>query len=68
MSLTPRQDRSFRYAAYLVRLWQDGQAGQWRASAQSALTGEMMLFASLAELFLYLEAQTAAHQTNDVEM
>jgi hypothetical protein len=68
MSFSPNLDKPASYAAYLVRLWQDGQAGQWRASAQSAQTGEKTLFASLAELFVFLESQTVAHPTDDVEM
>ena len=68
MTFQPTQERPSGYAAYLVRLWQDGQAGQWRASAQSVQTGEKMLFASLAELCVYLESQTAAHPNDDVEM
>jgi hypothetical protein len=68
MASQPTRDKSPAYAAYLVRLWQDGQAGQWRASAQSVQTGEKTLFASLSELFMFLESQTAAHPNNDVEM
>jgi hypothetical protein len=64
MSFPPNPEKLSSYAAYLVRLWQDGQAGQWRASAQSAQTGERTLFASLAELFIFLESQTAAHPTD----
>jgi hypothetical protein len=48
------------YTAYLVRLWQDSGQGSWRASAQSVQTGERVLFASLAELFAFLEGQTLA--------
>ncbi len=48
------------YKAYLVRLWQDNDRGLWRASAHSVHTGEKVLFASLAELFTFLEGQTLA--------
>jgi hypothetical protein len=68
MASQPNRDKSSNYAAYLVRLWQDGQAGQWRASAQSVQTGEKTMFASLSELFMFLESQTSAHPNNDVEM
>ena len=68
MTFQPTQEKQPSYVAYLVRLWQDGQAGQWRASAQSAQTGERTLFASLSELFVFLESQTAAYPNdNDVE-
>jgi len=65
MTLQPNPEKSSSYVAYLVRLWQDSQAGQWRASAQSAQTGERTLFASLSELFVFLESQTAAYPNND---
>jgi hypothetical protein len=68
MAFQSNLDKPSRYAAYLVRLWQDGQAGQWRASAQSVRTGNITLFASLAELFVYLESQTAADAIDNVEM
>ena len=68
MAFPPMPDKPSSYAAFMVRLWQDGHAGQWRASAQSVQTGEKTLFASLAELFVYLEAQTTTHPTDDVEM
>lgn len=48
-----------RYCAYLVRLWQDNQNDEWRASAQSAQSGETVRFANLAQLFAFLQAQTA---------
>lgn len=53
------------YAAYLVRLWQDSAGEPWRASAQSAHTGETVRFASLVELCTFLEAQTLAHSNAD---
>jgi hypothetical protein len=53
------------YKAYLVRLWQDSQHGPWRASVQSAQTGEKVLFASLAELFAFLEEQTEPRPADD---
>lgn len=46
------------YIAYLVRLWQESPHAPWRASAQCASTGEKIYFATLAELFAFLESQT----------
>ena len=48
--------------SYLLRLWQTEQGGSsvWRASLESAHTGERRGFASLAELYVYLEQATAA--------
>jgi len=60
MSFRPKVPKLPNYTAYLVRLWQDSPQGHWRASAQSVQTGEKVLFASLAELFAFLEGQTLA--------
>lgn len=46
------------YTAYLVRLWQENEQSPWRASAQSAVTGEKVYFADLESLFAFLQAQT----------
>lgn len=46
------------YNAYLVRLWQETPHTPWRASAQCASTGQKYYFTTLAELFVFLEAQT----------
>lgn len=48
------------YSAYLVRLWQETPHTPWRASAQCARTGQKRYFATLAELFAFLETQTLA--------
>jgi hypothetical protein len=47
-----------RYKAYLVRFWQEGEQEPWRASAQSVQSGEVVHFATLHELFIFLEMQT----------
>jgi hypothetical protein len=48
-----------RYFSFLLRLWLAGTDGKpiWRASLESPLTGEHLGFASLKELFAFLEAQ-----------
>ena len=50
-----------RYVSYLLRLWQvlskDGLV--WRASLEHASTGECRGFACLADLFAFLEQETA---------
>ena len=46
------------YSAYLVRLWQEDAQRPWRASVQSVRTGEKFFFATLDELFAFLQAQT----------
>lgn len=44
------------YHSYLLRLWQEpnGSHLQWRASLQSAQTGENYHFASLEALFAFI--------------
>lgn len=47
------------YRAYLVRLWRDDAQEPWRASAQSVQSGELVRFATLQELFAFLEMCTS---------
>ena len=51
-----------RRLSYLLRLWQTEQEGTlvWRASLQSAHTGQRQGFASLAELYAFPEKEIAA--------
>ena len=51
-----------RSISYLLRLWQAEHEGTlvWRASLESAHTGERRGFASLAELYAFLQQETAA--------
>jgi hypothetical protein len=53
------------YRAYLVRLWQDGPQADWRASAQSARTGDTVRFADVDALFAFLLRQTQQTQLDD---
>jgi hypothetical protein len=48
------------YQSYLLRLWRTSSRGKpvWRASLESAQTGERRGFADLASLFAFLEQQT----------
>ncbi len=46
------------YRAYLIRLWREDAHATWRASAQSVQNGEMIHFATLHELFAFLEIHT----------
>jgi hypothetical protein len=57
-SSSPRMtERQRPYLAYLLRLWQVRDKGQigWRASTENVHSGEQRGFASLAELFTFLE-------------
>jgi len=49
-----------RYLSYLLRLWQtsDGEELLWRASLEMPGTGDRRGFASLKDMFDFLEAQT----------
>jgi len=49
---TPTQ--TFTYRAFVLRIWCDGAVGPWRASLQSVVTGERVLFNSLEHLCVYL--------------
>ena len=52
-------DRRRGYRAYLLRLWQveAEEDAPWRASVESPQTGERRGFASLAELWAFLEKE-----------
>jgi hypothetical protein len=47
------------YVAYLLRLWQaeGGENAPWRASLESPQSGERQGFASLMDLFTFLEKE-----------
>jgi len=48
------------YLSYLLRLWRvsDEEKAIWRASLESSHTGERKGFASLDDLFTFLEKET----------
>jgi len=54
------------YQAYLLRLWRARYKGkwQWRASLESPHTGERQAFASLEQLFTFLDERCGS-QTAD---
>ena len=56
-----------RYVSYLLRLWQTQREGVlvWRASLESPTTGEREGFAGLADLYAFLEQETAPVGEND---
>jgi hypothetical protein len=55
-------EESHEYYSFLLRLWQTSSRGKvvWRASLESAQTGERCGFADLASLIAFLEQQTSA--------
>jgi hypothetical protein len=50
-------DQGTIYKAFLVRIWQDSPTSPWRASAQAVHSGEIVRFASLSALMLFLRTQ-----------
>jgi hypothetical protein len=58
-----------RYESYLLRLWESDEAGQlvWRASLESADTGERRGFADLDSLLAYLETVCQTLLPNDAK-
>ncbi len=55
-----QNENSTRYHAYLLRLWRDngGEPALWRASLESPQVTERLSFASLVDLFAFLEQET----------
>ena len=51
------------YQSYLLRLWRTSSRGKptWRASLESAQTGERRGFADLESLFVFLVQQTTSN-------
>jgi len=56
-----------RYRSYLLRLWQtrDGEKHVWRASLESPGTGQRHGFASLEDLFTFLQVQVSQVESQD---
>lgn len=43
------------YHAYLLRFWRESELSSWRASLQDARTGQTLGFASMDELYQFLD-------------
>jgi hypothetical protein len=63
-----------RYLSYLLRLWQESAGGPlgsdaplWRASLESPQSEQRKGFASLVDLFAFLEKETGSRAPGDVE-
>lgn len=56
-----------RYISCLLRLWQTDDGGQyvWRVSLEYPASGERLGFASLADLFVYLESELGREDKED---
>jgi hypothetical protein len=59
--VNPVSGKERRYVSYLLRLWQVPSKDElvWRASLEHASTGTRRGFACLADLFTFLEQETA---------
>jgi hypothetical protein len=64
--MTNRDRKNKGYRSYLLRLWQTESEGKtvWRASLESPITKRRQGFASLQDLFSFLQAQ-AAHMEEE---
>jgi len=49
------------YYAYLLRCWRENAAAPWRATLENPHSGEIIGFASLEQLYQFLERQTGQH-------
>lgn len=60
-----RNKTKVRYFSYLLRLWETDDGGRriWRASLEFPATGERRGFASLTDLFIYLEHETDSEKS-----
>jgi hypothetical protein len=60
-------DEPHEYHSFLLRLWRTSSHGNavWRASLESAQTGERCGFADLASLIAFLEEQTGDDASQD---
>jgi len=50
------------YRLYVLRVWRNGRDDPWRASLDCARTGERLPFATLLELYAFLESETGDAQ------
>ena len=65
MSVPKETRKQNDYVSYMLRMWHDGgdegpspsKEAPWRASLQSPRTGDLVGFASLEELFCFLQRQ-----------
>ena len=48
---------TIQYGAYLIRFWRETPTEDWRASAQSVLSGEIVRFGSIRDLFAFLQQE-----------
>ena len=64
-----RMTKRTAYLSYLLRMWRtsDGSKHIWRASLEMPGSGKRQGFASLQDLFGFLQAQAAPHDESDLD-
>ncbi len=63
MKIQPRP-----YVSYLLRMWKAEEAGKlvWRASLENPHTGQLVYFASLLNLYLFLESGGSVQEDTNI--
>jgi hypothetical protein len=56
------------YCSYLLRFWRDDEFSPWRAMVTDPVTGERHGFSSMAQLYAFLEEQTADGQEKSLNV
>lgn len=59
------ENHSPNYLAYLLRLWHDEAAIPWRATLENPHNGEIYGFASLQQLYNFLDEQTGTEPSQN---
>ena len=49
------------YRSYLLRLWRETENTPWRITLEAPSAGELIAFARLTDLFVFLEEETNEH-------
>lgn len=52
------RDPNLKHLSFLLRVWRDGQGGEWHATLQNVINGDCYHFASLYELYVNLREFT----------
>ncbi len=63
-----RSASSLNYHSYLLRVWQSGPDGQWRASLQYVQSGETLRFADLASCLTFLQQNALSDLISNQEL
>lgn len=53
------------YYAYLLRVWRDGPDNPWRATLEDPHTGDVIGFATIEQLYDFIQSQVAENPQKD---